>query len=90
MEQLTVAQLVTKLARLLCNPKVHYRAHNSQSLDPILSQINPVHTLAPYFYNTGFFKEDKWAEHVARIGEQCIRTSGRKTSWKKTTTKIQT
>jgi hypothetical protein len=32
---------------LLWNPKVHYRVHNSQTLKPILGQINSVHTTTP-------------------------------------------
>jgi hypothetical protein len=35
----------------LRNLKVHYCVHNNASLNPILSKLNPVHTLISYFFN---------------------------------------
>jgi hypothetical protein len=37
------------IPRLLCNPKVHHRVHNSALSVPIVSHMNPIHTLQPYF-----------------------------------------
>jgi hypothetical protein len=42
LEKLIVAQLAK-------NPKVHYRVQNTQPLEPILRQMNPIHTLKIYF-----------------------------------------
>jgi hypothetical protein len=43
LEKLTVPQLVKKLFAF------HYRVYKRPSPIPILSQMNPVHTLPPYY-----------------------------------------
>jgi len=53
LEKLIVTQLAKK-SPLLWNPKVRHRFQNSPSLVPILRQINPVYTSAPYFLKIHF------------------------------------
>jgi hypothetical protein len=40
--------------KILCNTKVYYRAQKSLPLGPILSQINPVHTIPSYLSKINF------------------------------------
>jgi hypothetical protein len=44
MERCPSWELPSHSAAVRRNPKVHYRIHNSPPLNPILSQINPIHT----------------------------------------------
>jgi hypothetical protein len=39
---------------ILWEPKIRYRVHKILPLDPNLSQVNPVHTLTPFFFKDHF------------------------------------
>jgi hypothetical protein len=45
---------VSQTPSLFRGPKVHYRVHNSSPLVPIVSQMNPAHTLLFCFFNSHF------------------------------------
>ena len=54
MRSKAVPQLVRKLSRILRNPNVHGRVHNSQSLPSIPSHHYTVYSLPSYFFNIHF------------------------------------
>jgi hypothetical protein len=53
LEKLPIVQPLKKFSAFLWNPKVHHSAHNSPPLIPILSQIDPVHTISSHLSKMG-------------------------------------
>jgi hypothetical protein len=65
LENPTARSASQEIPYLLVNPKIHYRVHNSPPTFPVLSQMNPVHTLQTYFlkirYNIVLPAAPKWS-----------------------------
>jgi hypothetical protein len=53
LEKLIATQLVKEFS-VFHDPKINYRVPKNPPLDPILSQMNPVHTLLHYTFKTHF------------------------------------
>jgi hypothetical protein len=54
LEKLVVRSTSQEIPRHLCNPKFHYRVHNSPPLGPILSHMNLFHILPHDFLTINF------------------------------------
>jgi hypothetical protein len=54
MELSSFWEATQELPSILWNPNVHYRAHKSRPLVPIVIQINPIHTILSYLSKIHF------------------------------------
>jgi hypothetical protein len=61
-----------EITRLLCSRNVHCRVHNILLLVRILSQLNPVHNITPYFVEPSKSSVHIYEGHDGNKGKRAV------------------